>query len=383
MATKRKPLHSLNQPKMNFRPSGIEPNRNETRGTRPTTAPTSVAEVLLKMIIYACKKSIFFNTNLKVALYLGSLFLISLIGDFIPYPKTYFARSDNIFNVYFVKLGWAWTLLFVTPFLCMTSYTICCGDHMKSLKNHLPRICIATFFWFAWTLSFNVIESSVGKCSVKGTDLKTKSMCLKNGYVWYGFDISGHAFILLYSSLVLIEEARPIINWDTIREHLRNEMHSRITSESAARSNPLKQLSDKEVENLRSLYERYSVKINILFIAMAALQLLWDVMLVGTMLYYHRMIEKFLGGVIAIFTWYFTYRFWYPSALLPDVPAKGVFQYQKEIRVDSTLRRKASVIVNNNSKKNTSQPQPNIPKFMGMPIYQQGSPSQSDNVTST
>lgn len=375
MATKRRPLHQNNQPKMNFRPSGAEPNRNETKGTRPTAKPTSVPEVILKMILYGCKKSIFFDTNIKVALYLGSLFLISLIGDFMPYPKTYFARSDNLFNAYFVKLGWAWTLLFSTPFLCMTSYTLCCGDHIKFIKNHLPRICIATFFWFAWTKSFNIIESTFGRCSVRGFD--SKSSCLKSGYLWHGFDISGHAFILIYSSLVLIEEARPIMNWDNIREHLRNEMHSRMTSETVARSNPLKHLSDTEVENLRYLYEKYTLRIRLLFIGMTVMQLLWEVMLVGTMLYFHRMIEKVLSGIIAILTWYFTYRFWYPSSVLPDAAGKGLFQYQKDIRVDPIPLRRTNSLINNSGNRNTTQQQ-NIPKFMGMPIFTRP-PQESTN----
>jgi hypothetical protein len=37
---------------------------------------------------------------------------------------------------------------------------------------------------------------------------ETKRGCLKAGHFWNGFDISGHVFILIYSSLVLIEEAR-------------------------------------------------------------------------------------------------------------------------------------------------------------------------------
>lgn len=42
-------------------------------------------------------------------------------------------------------------------------------------------------------------------------------------HFWNGFDISGHAFILIYSSLVLIEEAKPIIGWESIRESRMDE----------------------------------------------------------------------------------------------------------------------------------------------------------------
>lgn len=135
--------------------------------------------------------------------------LILNSSDFIPFPKSYFARSDNLFNVYFVKIGWFWTLLFTMPFVYFTNFTLCCGNLQKFLQNHMPRLIIATIFWFSWTSLFSVVENSYGRCNYKGYE--TKRGCLKAGNFWSGFDISGHVFILIYSSLVLIEEARPII----------------------------------------------------------------------------------------------------------------------------------------------------------------------------
>lgn len=174
MATKRRPLRpNLNSghgstSNMNFRPGGPDITRSEARGTRPTAAPTSIREILVMGVIHLCKKTIFFNTDLKVALYLGSLFIISLIGDFLPFPKTYFARSDNLFNLYFVKVGWGWTLLFLVPFTALSAYTLNCGDMKRMLRHHFPRIVIATFFWFFWTKLFNVVETSYGRCTTKG-----------------------------------------------------------------------------------------------------------------------------------------------------------------------------------------------------------------------
>ncbi|XP_062543783.1 acyl-coenzyme A diphosphatase FITM2 [Armigeres subalbatus] len=369
MATKRKPLHSQmgaasQRPNMNFRP-GINDTtaRAEAKGTRPTATPTSIQEVLTMMVLHVCKKVIFFDTNLKVPLYLGSLFFVSLVGDFLPYPKTYLARSDNLFNVYFVKMGWAWTLLFSLPFLAMTSVTVCCGNHQRLVRNHLPRLGIATGFWFVWTKLFNLIESSYGRCSVRGFD--SKSGCLKAGHLWNGFDISGHAFILIYSSLILMEEARSIIGWESIKEHLRNEEHNRTKQDSTQTTNPLKNLKDDDLKALKYFYTRFTPTIRLLFVGMTMLQLLWDIMLVGTMLYYHRMVEKVLSGIIAILTWFITYRAWYPaSSLLPDPVGKGMFNYQSAAKsAEIGLRRRASLL-----QPNTSQTQ-DIPKFMGMPLY--------------
>ncbi|XP_075161531.1 acyl-coenzyme A diphosphatase FITM2-like [Haematobia irritans] len=375
MATKRRPIRPTAgpTPHMNFRPGGPDVARSESKGTRPTAPPTSIREIFVMMVMHVCKKTIFFDTNLKVALYLGSLFLVSLIGDFIPFPKTYFARSDNLFNVYFVKIGWGWTLLFTVPFLVMTSYTLCCGDMKKLLRHHAPRIVIATFFWFFWTKFFNIIETSYGKCTVRS--FQTKSSCLKAGHLWSGFDISGHAFILIHSSLVLIEEARPIIKWESIKEHLRNELHDRSVSEQSS-TNPLRNLNQEQMKNLKFLYERLTPVIRTLFIGMAALQLLWDVMLVGTMLYYHRMIEKFLSGIIAILTWYFTYRFWYRSpAVLPDPAGSGEFFYQRENKETFVFKRTNSMTSAPSTSSglrngaNINSPGSQVPKFMGMPLY--------------
>lgn len=78
-----------------------ETTRENSRGTKPTAEPTSVGQVILQVIMHICKKTIFFDIRLKVALYLLTLFLVSLIADFVSFPKSYFSRSDNLFNVYF------------------------------------------------------------------------------------------------------------------------------------------------------------------------------------------------------------------------------------------------------------------------------------------
>lgn len=240
--------------------------------------------------------------------------------------------------------------------------TICCGDRQKFLRNHLARIIIATGFWFLWTKFFNIIESAYGKCNIKNYD--SKISCLKAGHFWSGFDLSGHAFILIYSSLILIEEAKPIIGWDNIKEYLRMEEYSRKQQDMSPSSNPLKNLNDEEFKNLKDLYTKYTPIIRLFFVLMTVLQLLWDIMLVATMLYYHRMIEKVLSGAIAILTWFFTYRAWYPNnSLLPDPAGKGNFNYQQKTAPSVPLRRTTSA----SSKLGKNE----VPKFMGMPIYNQ------------
>lgn len=347
----------------------MDPQRNETKGTRPTTSPASVQEVLLMMLLAVCKKIIFFDVNLKVALYLGSLFLISLIGDFVPYPKTYFARSDNVLNVYFVKLGWAWTLAVSVPFVALTSRVLCCGNTERLVKQHLLRIAVATAFWFVWTKSFNLIESAYGRCNVRSHE--SKSACLKAGHFWNGFDISGHAFILIYSSLVLIEEARPIVGWEYIKEYLRHEEYNRATKDTST-TNPLRNLSGDEFQTVKTAYEKYTPYIRLLFIAMTALHILWDVMLLCTMLYYHKMVEKVLSGIFAIITWFITYRAWYPvNSVLPNVAGSGQFTYQRPKAVPIPLRKPSVNSTAQRASTSGAGRSDDIPKFMGMPLYTQ------------
>ncbi|XP_046660309.1 acyl-coenzyme A diphosphatase FITM2 isoform X1 [Homalodisca vitripennis] len=300
----------------------------EPKGTKPLPEPSSVPKVILMMILHVCRKIMFMDTRLKVGIYLASLFVVSLLADVFPFPKTYFARKDNIFNVYFVKIAWGWTLILSVPFVVLTSSTYCCGKREKILK-HLIRLAVATASWFFWVHLFAYIESTVGRCNVKGDKYQNKSACLERGLFWQGFDISGHTFILIYSSLVLIEEARAIIGWEGIGDMLRNEEYTRTFNIKETSSNPLRNLNSRDFEVLKFNYERYTPYVRGIFIGITCFIILWDSMLVSTMLYFHSMVEKFLSGCIAILMWYATYNFWYalPNCL-PQLPGEGDFKYK-------------------------------------------------------
>ncbi|CAG9793885.1 unnamed protein product [Diatraea saccharalis] len=343
--------NNLKSPRMNFK---VQNEFTESKGTKPIREASSILEVLTLMIVHVCKKILFFDINLKIALYLGALFLLSLIADVLVFPKSYFSRSDNVFNQYFVKIGWFWTLFLTVPYVLLTSYTTCCGKKRLILTSHLFRLVIATGFWYGWTTLFNYIETKYGRCNMKSID--DKSTCLKNGHFWNGFDISGHCFILIYSSLVMIEEARAIIGWEGIKDFIRDEKYSRSIDDRTTRTNPLKNIKVEELDVLKLSYENFTPYVRGLLIAIALLQLLWDVMLVSTILYYHIMVEKFISGVIAILTWFITYRVWFriPS-LLPNSPGDGIFKYNKDKPLPATpIYRKR---MSSNGK-----------HFMGMPL---------------
>lgn len=163
---------------------------------------------------------------------------------------------------------------------------------------------------------------------------------------------------------MVMEEAKSMTNWDGIKEYIRLESHHRSTQTQGTSTNPLRSLTERDLNSLIISYEKYTPYIRALFVAITLLQLLWDLMLVSTMLYYHIMIEKFLGGVCAVLTWFVTYRVWFKSStVFPKLPGEGMFKYIKSKTagtVPASRRRTGSVV---------SDAPGQLPRFMGMPLY--------------
>ncbi|XP_047534579.1 acyl-coenzyme A diphosphatase FITM2 [Vanessa atalanta] len=354
---------SFKSTRMNFKVHNESP---DSKGTKPIREASSVLEILILMIVHICKKVLFFDTSLKIAIYLGALFLLSLIADVLTFPKSYFSRSDNIFNQYFVKLGWFWTLFLTVPYVFLTSYTTCCGKRKIIFTGHLLRLLIATVFWYTWTTIFNIIETKYGRCNSKQFD--DKVTCLKNGHFWNGFDISGHCFILIYSSLILIEEARAINGWERIKDYIRDEIYYRSVNDKSPSVNPLRNIKTDELNILKTSYEKFTPYVRAFLIVIALFQLLWDVMLVSTILYYHIMVEKFISGIIAILTWFVTYRVWYTIPnILPNLPGQGVFKYNSDKTATANIPQRRRSIISNGK------------HFMGMPINKSQEPVESND----
>lgn len=75
-----------------------------------------------------------------------------------------------------------------------------------------------------------------------------------------------------------MEEAKALVCWEAIKDHLRNEEHNRNREENGS-ATPLDSLSDEQLSVLREKYEKFTPYIRITFVAMTLLALLWDVML--------------------------------------------------------------------------------------------------------
>ena len=354
---------------LKFRPSG---SNHSQGGTKPVAEQSTPQEIFSLVIIHLCRKVLFFDTELKIGVYLFLLFVGSTVGDFLPLPKSYFSNKHNVLNQYFVKLGWGWTFTVVGTFMMLTANIYCCGQRPR-LQKHVTRLVCATMAWYVMTSMFVFIESRFGVCRSKTmtqSKFVTKDMCLDAGFKWSGLDISGHTFLLMFNSLFIMEEAKAICGWEGIKDMIRNEDFARKTeNKDDVDDTPLQHISDEDYEKMKANYFKYTPHIKIMFVILTFFSILWDVMLVATILYFHTMVQKMSGGMIAILTWFFLYRWLYPQGFA-CTPGKGAFKYQKsKPRASQPLRAPSFVFKRKEScSKQQPMPKDDVPKFMGMPL---------------
>lgn len=298
--------------------------------------------------------------KVKITLYCLALFFGSLVFDLLPVPRTYMGRKDNVFNLYFVKIGWAWLLFVVGSFVYLTSCTYGCGRR-DYLVRHMGRLAVGTVLWAGMTgWLFRWIEGATGNC-IGRPSLTSKWSCVTSGHHWHAFDISGHAFILIFMNLITMEEAGAIVGWEGLKEAIFHEEHRRGEEgeDKDGRESALRGLTHQEFTVLKEHYTQYTPYIRVFFVLMTLLSLLCDVCLACTVVYFHTMPQKVVGGGLAMALWYATYRATYPRHW-PGLPGEGPFRYRPS-KAAPVLRRKQTVIT-------TKDNQP-VPMFMGMPLY--------------
>ncbi|CAH1780389.1 unnamed protein product [Owenia fusiformis] len=280
--------------------------------------PTNLNSFVKLMILHLCRKVLFIDTSVKIGVYFVGIFLGSIICDLFPLPRSYFSNSKNFINVFFVKLGWGWTLLILSIHIIMTTFTITCGDWSK-VKRHLGRLVVGTFVWYFWTTLFEYIEHQTGVCSDR--DFDNKKTCYRSGHIWLGFDISGHCFLLVHNLLLISEEVKVLKNWDKIPELIEQDEHDGILH-----------LTEKELSQLQISYRNLTPFIRVMMVVLTIFTWIWELMLVSTTLYFHNMIQKVTAVLIAIVNWFLVYQVLYPSknsSWIPQSPGVGGIRYQK------------------------------------------------------
>jgi hypothetical protein len=138
------------------------------------------------------------HQNLFLRIYLISIASAAALSYFISLPESYFSNKRNIINMALVKYGWGWTLVILLPLIILSNKPV------KYVFYGLIRVFCATLYWLFCVKVMNYVLQYTGDCDIQ--DLTTIKECKTNGGIWNGFDISGHIFLLLHSSLVIIEE---------------------------------------------------------------------------------------------------------------------------------------------------------------------------------
>lgn len=272
----------------------------------------------------------------------GSLFSTLTVNDNItPYvaalqsyapdnAPSYFAKKSNIFNVYFVKIGWIW--ITAAFFLFVASHKSL-GPSLQFTKRRAQaaaRYACVTLIWYGttqWFFGPALIDRGFrltgGQCAVmlsdsayaqaekaEMSDLRTalsNAACKAAGGRWLGgHDISGHVFLLVLGSGMLWMELLPIVvRWTGLREA------RRIVKDGLVRSASTETVADGEgskgnVGNI-DVPKRLGGGVKV---ALGVAAMNWW-MLLMTAAYFHTWFEKFTGLIVAstaLYTIYFLPR---------------------------------------------------------------------------
>ena len=218
-----------------------------------------------------------------------------------------------------------------------------------------------------------MIEDSSGVCNA--TKFLNKAQCRNAGHDWKGLDISGHCFVLVLCNLLILEEAKCYLGWERIKDMLRVEEHKRLSVElpdanGNEDSTVLSRLTAEEFLHLRSNYTKHTITIRVLFCLLSLLLVLWDLMIVCTVLYFHLMIEKVIASCLAVVTWFILYRVLYTQKWSPGLPGEnGPFKYVTFQSKSYKLPQKRDSFRCNHEKGEKWGKKEDVPKFMGMPLY--------------
>lgn len=251
------------------------------------TASRSPKEYISYVVDFVLRTLLTFNINKQLILYATIVTGLSIFTDIQRPGPSYFSNKNNVLNQYFVKQGWGWTLIAVTTLQLITSLIKYKGE-IKNISQSVLRLIILTLYWYICTHSFEWLENFTGSCT--NTTLLLKRPCLREGYNWLGFDISGHCFLLIFSLTIFNEEAQVL-----------HHVSKRLDDIERAKDN-------RSTENSLLSPNAYRVLLRLSMLLMMLLTVIWLVMLVATSLYFHTTAQKVLGMLVAVIGWFLVYK---------------------------------------------------------------------------
>ncbi|KAF2101702.1 hypothetical protein NA57DRAFT_73140 [Rhizodiscina lignyota] len=274
-------------------------------------------------------------------LVLGSIFsLLSPQTRAAPYDSlsqshpadsapSYFAQKKNIFNVYFVKIGWFWTTIALLLFIFTHPFLGPRGRIATLTPRRIQSVLrwgLATLWWGAvtqWFFGPPIIDRGFsltgGACErLEESDkvqakeagrILTHAACRAAGGRWKGgHDISGHVFLLILGSGLLWFEILPVLlkrSKGLMTDRVVQSANGTVGSVSELDAAPTEGPGSTKVEKGDEKVAGFSVKF-----ALGVAGLSWW-MLLMTAAYFHTWFEKFTGllvALIALWTIYFLPR---------------------------------------------------------------------------
>ncbi|KAI1759329.1 inositol phospholipid synthesis and fat-storage-inducing TM-domain-containing protein [Hypoxylon sp. FL1150] len=236
------------------------------------------------------------------------------------HAPSYFARKDNIFNVLFVKRGWAWiSVSFAVFVLTHPGFRRSSSSTTKTIRA-AARWLLVTAWWALvtqWCFGPPLIDRGFrftgGRCEVAAeaveegvadkADAFTAAACRASGGRWSGgHDISGHVFLLVLGSYFLLQE----VGWVACRA-------GKLLLLGPAREERCVVMGDGAIKGAGVEAERSSdsdaaetdLGVGAKF-ALAVVALCWW-MLLMTAIYFHTWFEKLTGLLVAAMAIYAVY----------------------------------------------------------------------------
>ncbi|VDP43018.1 unnamed protein product [Schistosoma margrebowiei] len=304
---------------------------------RSVPGPTSPWHFLDLLLFSTLRRPMFINPAIKAGVYLCLAAGVSLVFDFVRAPPTYFSNKQNPFNRYFVKLGWAWTCGCLAAFIIVSSFVYTAGN-IKLMRGHILRLVVGSGCWYTVTGLINLIHDWSGHCHPSSVTLPNglrpnqRISCHRAGGVWLGFDISGHCFLLIMSNLWIIEELGCMQHWNKLSEIL--QLHKSNEPNQSTNTSGIRHVSEQELNIMRSAYRRLTTMIRLIFSFTACLSMLWDIMFLSTVIYFHTMPSKLLGTALGVACWFLFYRVIFRSCptgywggFAPGLPGDGPIKF--------------------------------------------------------
>ena len=305
---------------LNAKTKSTGPEPSKSSGKKPLPEPTHLGHFLMMLLMKVCRTILLVDTSVKIGVYLIGVMMGSIICDLFVVPRTFLSYKRNPLNQYFVKLGWGWTLTFIGLYILMTSYVYCCRNKAR-ISQHLMRLVVGTFWWFACTTLFVRIENLVGICS--SSEHGDKAACINAGKSWLGFDISGHVFLEIHCLLIISEEVKTFREWSKLKTVLEDEdiVHKR-------------RITEEEVHLSEVDYKTLTPYIKLIIACLSVMLILFEVMLLSSTVYrFHTLSQKVSASFIAVGCWFISYRIIFrsdsPFPFVPVMPGHSPLQFMR------------------------------------------------------